>query len=58
MTRIAFTILSLTAMTSLALALVQNPTPGPLLGAVAGPWGLVVSVVGYGAYRLYKGTKQ
>jgi hypothetical protein len=30
------------------------PTPAPLLGAVAGPWGLVASALGYGAYRYYK----
>jgi hypothetical protein len=56
MTRIALTILSLTTMASAAMAVIV-PTPGPLLGAVAGPWGLIASVVGYGAYRFYKGSK-
>lgn len=32
----------------------SSPTPGPLLGLVGGPWGVVVAGVGYGAYRLYK----
>ena len=47
--------LSLCAMVGLARA--GNTTPGPLLGAVAGPWGMVASVVGYGAYRLIRRRK-
>jgi len=31
-----------------------SPTPGPLLGDVAGPWLLVAALAVYGAYRLYK----
>ncbi len=54
MSKIGFTALSLIAMTPIAYAGITASTPGPLLGAVAGPWGLVASVVGYGAYRFYK----
>ena len=54
MSKIGFTALSLIAMTPIAYAGIAASTPGPLLGAVAGPWGLVASVVGYGAYRFYK----
>ena len=43
--------------TTADLAFAGSAVPGPLLGAVAGPWGLVASVLGYGAYRFYKGTK-
>ncbi len=32
-------------------------TPGPLLGAVAGPWGLVASGLAYAGYRLYRGKR-
>jgi hypothetical protein len=52
MTKFIIAIVSLCAMAGLARA--GATTPGPLLGAVAGPWGLVVSMVGYGAYRLIK----
>lgn len=54
MSKMVFTAFSLIAMTPMAYAGITLATPGPLLGAVAGPWGLVASVVGYGAYRFYK----
>lgn len=57
MSKLVFTALSLIAMTALAYAGVTKATPGPLLGAVAGPWGLVASAIGYGAYRLYKAKR-
>lgn len=55
MTKIVFAILSFIAMSAMAHAGIQA-TPGPLLGAVAGPWGLVASVVAYGVYRFHKAT--
>jgi hypothetical protein len=57
MSKLAFTALSLIAMTALAHAGITKATPGPLLGAVGGPWGLVASAIGYGAYRLYKAKR-
>ncbi|MDE2445538.1 MAG: hypothetical protein KGO94_05110 [Alphaproteobacteria bacterium] len=48
------TFAALFSSASLALAGVAAPTPGPLLGAVAGPWGLAVGVLSYGAYRFYR----
>ena len=53
MSRLVLIAFGLVAMTSIASAF-PAPTPGPLLGAVAGPWGLVASMVGYGAYRYFK----
>jgi hypothetical protein len=49
--------LALATLTTSAIAGTIAPTPGPLLGAVAGPWGLVASALGYGAYRFYKAKR-
>jgi hypothetical protein len=55
--------LCLAATASLAYAGVTEPlpapaaTPGPLLGAIAGPWGLVASGLGYAAYRFYRSKR-
>lgn len=57
MSKLAFTALSLIAMTALAHAGITKATPGPLLGAIGGPWGLAASAIGYGAYRLYKAKR-
>ena len=46
--------LALIAMGGSAYAGWIAPTPGPLLGAVAGPWGLVASGIAYATYRLYR----
>lgn len=32
-------------------------TPGPLLGAVAGPWGLFVGGLAYATYRIYRAKR-
>ena len=56
MSRFVLVAFGLVAMTSMASAL-NLSTPGPLLGAVAGPWGLVASVVGFGAYRVFKARR-
>ncbi|MEO6610269.1 MAG: hypothetical protein ABIN69_17540 [Aestuariivirga sp.] len=55
MSRLILIASGLVALTSMAAA--TAPTPGPLLGAVAGPWGLVASVVGYGAFRVLKARR-
>jgi hypothetical protein len=57
MSRLVLIASGLVAMTSMAFAISAQPTPGPLLGAIAGPWGLVASVVGYGAYRIVKARR-
>ena len=57
MTKLAFAALSFVAMTALTQAGITHATPGPLLGAVAGPWGLFATVVGYGAFRIYKAKR-
>ena len=41
-------------MPTVAFAGTPAATPGPLLGAVGGPWGLVACGVGYAAYRAVK----
>jgi hypothetical protein len=56
MTKFVFAAFGLCTMAGMAVAGVQA-SPGPLLGAVAGPWGLVASVVGYGAYRVLKARR-
>jgi len=55
MTKFFAASISIAAMTTISFA--TAPVPGPLLGAVAGPWGLVASVVGFGAYRFYKSKR-
>lgn len=61
MSKLVLSGLCLAAMASLAYAGEVPPvpaaTPGPLLGAVAGPWGLVASGLGYAAYRLYRSKR-
>ena len=57
MSKIVFIVMSFIAMAVMARAGTSVPTPGPLLGAVAGPWGLVASVAAYGAYRLHKAKR-
>ncbi|MDE2384822.1 MAG: hypothetical protein KGO53_09390 [Alphaproteobacteria bacterium] len=47
---------ALVAGTTVALA-IPAPTPGPVVGVVAGPWGLVASGLAYGAYRAYKALR-
>ncbi len=56
MMKITAILIGLAAMTSVAMAAAEV-TPGPLLGAVAGPWGLVASGLAYGAYRFYKAKR-
>jgi len=48
--------LNLAAMTAISYAGAKI-TPGPLLGAVAGPWGLAASAAAYGAYRYFKAKR-
>ena len=57
MSKIVFIVMSFIAMALMAQAGVVQASPGPLLGAVAGPWGLVASVAAYGAYRLHKAKR-
>jgi len=56
MSKLVLVLIALAATADLAMAGI-SVTPGPLLGAVAGPWGLVASIAGYGAYRLYKAKR-
>ncbi len=55
MSKFLFTGLFLVTGTAMACAAVA--TPGPLLGAVAGPWGLVASGLTYGAYRVLRAKR-
>lgn len=63
MSKLVLSGLCLVAMAGLVYAgVTETPpapaaTPGPLLGAVAGPWGLVASGLGYAAYRLYRSKR-
>ena len=40
-----------------AMALMAQPTPGPVIGVLGGPWGIAATAVGYGAYRAYKALR-
>ncbi|MDE2384821.1 MAG: hypothetical protein KGO53_09385 [Alphaproteobacteria bacterium] len=40
-----------------SLAFALAPSPAPVVGVVAGPWGLVAAGIGYGAYRAYKALR-
>jgi hypothetical protein len=60
MSKLILSGLCLAAMAGIAYAgvpAVPAATPGPLLGAVAGPWGLVASGLGYVAYRFYRSKR-
>ncbi|MDE2384820.1 MAG: hypothetical protein KGO53_09380 [Alphaproteobacteria bacterium] len=50
---LAFGFLTLSATAAMA----QVATPGPVIGVVAGPWGVVAMGLGYGAYRAYKALR-
>lgn len=51
---LAFTV----ASASFALAGIIKATPGPVVGLIAGPWGIVGAGLGYGAYRAYKALRR
>ena len=53
----AFAALVATGAMAIGGTWTPSPSPGPLLGVVAGPWGLAASAVGYGVYRLYKARR-
>ena len=48
----------LVASSGSVLAGCPVPTPGPTLGAIGGPWGLVIAMAGYGTYRHFKGKSK
>jgi hypothetical protein len=57
MTKLIIAATAFASMTDFALALGSQPSPGPLLGAVAGPWGLAASFAGYSLYRVIKSRR-
>ena len=57
MNRIVFALVCLSFTSGFAWAGTSAPVPGPLLGAVGGPWGFVAAAGVYGAYRWFKAKR-
>ena len=55
--RLLLVFTSLMSFSNNVFAGVVAPTPGPLLGVIAGPWGLVAGGTAYLAYRALRAKR-